>query len=114
MEHVLPSVRHGYGVEHGRAPSAAEDRACAAHGRCRELSRRWHRRCGRWGRGQFGEQRDGRWHDVVVFACPTAPFLMMSKVASEVPAGVARFELALYVLDSGGFGSVTEIWAIPR
>jgi hypothetical protein len=33
---------------------------------------------------------------------------------TQLPPGVRRFELKLYVLDSGGFGSTTEIWAIPR
>lgn len=31
-----------------------------------------------------------------------------------LPQGVTRFELRLYVLDWGGFGSTTPIWAIPR
>ncbi len=36
------------------------------------------------------------------------------ELMNEVPSGARRFELKLYVVDSGGFGSTSEIWAIPH
>jgi hypothetical protein len=33
---------------------------------------------------------------------------------SELPSGISSFDLTLYVIDFGGFGSVTDLWAIPR
>lgn len=32
----------------------------------------------------------------------------------ELPAGAGRFELTLYVVDSGAFGSTSAIWLLPR
>lgn len=33
---------------------------------------------------------------------------------SELPIGTSRFDLTLYVMDFGGYGSLTDVWAIPR
>jgi hypothetical protein len=33
---------------------------------------------------------------------------------TELPAGAQRFELSFYVVDTGGVGSTTDIWAIAQ